>query len=99
MDVPDHTSCRALSRHSLIDLFAEAPPRYYLVPPPFSSSAGERKIMNHFVVNIPSSYTLRLGAFAGNTPDSLVAANTSGRAKNAHAFARVEDVTLCPSQD
>jgi hypothetical protein len=26
-------------------------------------------------------------------------ANTTGRAKNAHAFARVEDVTLCPSQD
>jgi hypothetical protein len=42
---------------------------------------------------------LRLGAFAGDTPDSLVASNTSGRAKNAHAFARIEDVTLCPSQD
>jgi len=52
-----------------------------------------------FVVNIPSSYTLRLGAFAGNTPDSLVAANPSGRTKKAHAFARVEDVALCPSQD
>jgi hypothetical protein len=25
--------------------------------------------------------------------------NTSGGAKKAHAFARVEDVTLCPSQD
>jgi hypothetical protein len=52
-----------------------------------------------FVVNISSSYTLRLSAFAGDTPDSLVAANTSGRAKKAHAFARVEDVALCPSQD
>ena len=51
------------------------------------------------MVNISSSYTLRLGAFAGDTPDSLVTANTSGGAKNAHAFARVEDVTLCPSQD
>ena len=52
-----------------------------------------------FMVNISSSYTLRLGAFAGDTPDSLVTANTSGGAKNAHAFARVENVTLCPSQD
>jgi len=25
--------------------------------------------------------------------------NTSGRTKKAHAFARVEDVALCPSQD
>jgi hypothetical protein len=43
-------------------------------PPPFSFSVGERQLMDHFVVNIPSSYILRLGAFAGNTPDSLVAA-------------------------
>jgi hypothetical protein len=52
-----------------------------------------------FVVNISSSYTLRLGVFAGDTPDSLVASDTSGRAKKAHAFARVENVALCPSQD
>src|SRR5215510_12551594 len=38
-------------------------------------------------------------AFAGDIPDSLVAANASGRAKKAHAFARVEDVALRPSQD
>ena len=50
-----------------------------------------------FVVNISSSYTLRLGVFAGDTPDSLVASDTSGRTKKAHAFARVEDVALCPS--
>ena len=25
--------------------------------------------------------------------------NTSGRTKKGHAFARVEDVTLCPSRD
>jgi hypothetical protein len=29
-----------------------APIPYYLVPTPFSFSAGERKIMNHFVVNV-----------------------------------------------
>jgi hypothetical protein len=29
----------------------------------------------------------------------VIASYTSGRAKNAHAFARVEDVTLGPSQD
>jgi hypothetical protein len=52
-----------------------------------------------FAVNISSSYTLRLGAFAGDTPDSLVAANTSGKVKKAHAFARVEDAELCPRQD
>lgn len=59
------------------------------------------------MVKISSSYTLRpfdyaqdmLGAFAGDTRDFLVATNTSGRAKKAHAFARVEDVALCPSQD
>ena len=50
MDVPDHTSWRALSLQSLIDLFAGPPPPSYLAPPPFSSSVGERKIMNHFVV-------------------------------------------------
>src|SRR5947209_20241105 len=48
-DVPDHTSCRALSRHSLTDLFAGAPHPYYRTSAPFSFSAGERKIMNHFV--------------------------------------------------
>src|SRR5262245_38094523 len=51
------------------------------------------------VVNISSSYTLRLGAFAGDTPDSLIGADTSVGAKNAHAFARVEDVALRPGQD
>ena len=30
---------------------------------------------------------------------TVIAANTSGRAKKAHAFARIEDVALCPSQD
>ena len=50
MDVPDHTSCRALSRHSLIDLFTGAPPLYYYANAPFSSSRDERKLMNHFVV-------------------------------------------------
>src|SRR5437773_3939898 len=49
-DVPDHTSCRALSRHSLTDLFAGAPHPYYGTSAPFSFSVGERKIMNHFVV-------------------------------------------------
>src|SRR5438094_9561274 len=49
-DVPDHTSCRALSRHSLTDLFAGAPHPYYRTSAPFSFSVGERKIMNHFVV-------------------------------------------------
>src|SRR2546430_1877593 len=49
-DVPDHTSCRALSRHSLTDLFAGALHLYYRTSAPFSFSAGERKIMNHFVV-------------------------------------------------
>ena len=59
------------------------------------------------MVKISSSYTLRpfdyaqdmLGALARDTPDSLFAANTLGRAKKAHAFARVEDVALCPSKD
>src|SRR5207237_9096364 len=50
-DVPDHTSCRALSRHSLTDLFAGAPHPYYRTSAPFSFSVGDRKIMNHFVVN------------------------------------------------
>src|SRR5439155_14461055 len=50
-DVPDHTSCRALSRHSLTDLFAGAPHPYYRTSAPFSFSAGECKIMNHFVVH------------------------------------------------
>src|SRR5438309_9830590 len=50
-DVPDHTSCRALSRHSLTDLFAGAPHPYYHTSAPFSFSAGECKIMNHFVVS------------------------------------------------
>jgi hypothetical protein len=30
---------------------------------------------------------------------TVITSNTSGRAKKAHAFARVEDVALCPSQD
>jgi hypothetical protein len=30
---------------------------------------------------------------------TVIASNTSGRAKKAHAFTRVEDVALCPSQD
>src|SRR5437773_4196527 len=49
-DVPDHTSCRALSRHSPTDIFAGAPHPYYRTSAPFSFSVGERKIMNHFVV-------------------------------------------------
>ena len=53
-DVPDHTSCRALSRHSLIDLFAGAPLPAYRICLPFQSSAGERKIVNHFVVKFSS---------------------------------------------
>ena len=52
MEVPDHTSCRALALHSLIDLFSGPPPSSYRTPPPFSSSVGERKLMNHFVVII-----------------------------------------------
>src|SRR5438094_6831225 len=60
-DVPDHTSCRALSLHSLTDLFAGAPHPYYRTSAPFSSSVGERKIMNHFVVSypFPTSSSLR----------------------------------------
>src|SRR5205807_8157126 len=54
-DVPDHTSCRALSRHSLTDLFAGAPHPYYRTSAPFSFSAGECKIMNHFVVTKQSN--------------------------------------------
>src|SRR5437868_15550335 len=50
-DVPDHTSCRALSRHSLTDLFAGAPHPYYRTSAPFSFSAGECKIMNHSFEN------------------------------------------------
>src|SRR5438552_4537752 len=51
-DVPDHTSCRALSLHSLTDLFAGAPHPYYRTSAPFSSSVGERKIMNHSFENL-----------------------------------------------
>jgi hypothetical protein len=51
MDVPDHTSCRALTLQSLSDLFAGPPPPYYLDSLPFSLSVGVRKIMIHFVVN------------------------------------------------
>jgi hypothetical protein len=50
MDVPDHTSCRALALHSLIDLFTGAPLPNYCTLAPFSSSRGERKLMKHFVV-------------------------------------------------
>jgi len=50
-DVPDHTLCRALTLHSLTDLFTEPPPSYYTHPPPFSFSGGVRKIMNHSAVN------------------------------------------------
>src|SRR5438132_14240451 len=57
-DVPDHTSCRALSRHSLTDLFAGAPHPYYRTSAPFSFSVGERKIMNHFVVKILTTKSL-----------------------------------------
>ena len=42
-------------------------PLTYLNPPRFSSSVGERKIMNHFVVNLffsPGSFPLRSGALA-----------------------------------
>src|SRR2546425_11883655 len=62
-DVPDHTSCRALSRHSLTDLFAGAPHPYYRTSAPFSFSVGERKIMNHFVV---SSYLFCAGGSEGH---------------------------------
>jgi hypothetical protein len=41
--------------------------------------------------------TLRLCALAQDTPVFLVTSNTSGRAKKAHTFARVEDVALCPN--
>src|SRR5947208_1021866 len=63
-DVSDHTSCRALSRHSLTDLFAGAPHPYYRTSAPFSFSAGECKIMNHFVeqtlVGVPESERKRM---------------------------------------
>ena len=59
-NVPDHTSCRALSRHSLIDLFTGAPAPYYRICSPFSSSTGERKLMYHFVVKTQVLW-LRLG--------------------------------------
>jgi hypothetical protein len=40
-----------LSRSSRLPISSlGAPPLYYLVPPPFSSSVGERELMNHFVV-------------------------------------------------
>src|SRR5207302_7856406 len=60
-DVPDHTSCRALSRHSLTDLFAGAPHPYYRTSAPFSFSAGECKIMNHSFENLAGG-----GAYAAS---------------------------------
>jgi hypothetical protein len=46
---------------------------------------GSRKLMAHFVVNISSSYTLRLSAFAGDTPDSEVAVTHQvGRKRHTH---------------
>ena len=42
---------------------------------------------------------LTLARFAGEGRVRVTASNPSGRTKKAHAFARVEDVALCPSQD
>ena len=51
MDVPDHTSCQALTLQSLADLFSRPPPSYLFDSLTFSLSVGVRKIMIHFVVN------------------------------------------------
>ena len=49
MEVPDHTLCRALTLHSLIDLFSGPPAPSYRTPPSFSSSRGVRQDMKHSV--------------------------------------------------
>ena len=52
MEVPDHTLCRALALHSLIDLFSGPPAPSYRTPYSFSSSRGVRQDMKHSVVKI-----------------------------------------------
>ena len=53
-----------LSRSSHLTISSlGAPLSYYLNPPLFSSSVGERKIMNHFVVKL--AFRFSLCGFAG----------------------------------